>query len=292
MAPLAFVTMVRGDYQMLHKWVTHYGKLVDNPRSLYVVAHGDDPEVSRIAALCSVIVVPYDSRGDGFETHRRSLFWGLVRALKGYHDFVVTLDIDEFLVLDPNIDKPLHVYLRDHRFKGVAVSPLGIDVIHKPSVEHQEAPLSEPVIGPRRYGMLQGQYSKPCIFRESHTGGGTQHELRGQPWDIDTNLILFHLRFYDREYAEAQSNARLDQFKQFQEHGDNHDVGGWNKRIEMMNRIMALVEDKPATLLNLEVSRRFVVEQQQAYEARGRKLNWRKSLGSIITIPDRFCGLA
>lgn len=291
MKSLAFATMVRGDHDMLRKWVGHYRRLVDDSRSLYVVAHGEDPEVARIADGCSLIVVPYDPSGKDFEEARRGLFWGLVRALKGYHEFVVTLDVDEFLVLDPDIGGRLEDRLRAHQFKGVAVSPLGIDVVHKPSTETDPAPLSQPVLGRRRHGLMQGQYSKPCIFRQPHTGGGTQHELRGQPWDIDTGLVLFHLRFYDRAFAQAQNQARVATFEQFQQHGDSHSVGGWQRRFTMMDRMIGMVEAKRAMPLTADLARDFADRQSRAYEARGRKFDWRQAKGEIVHIPDRFVGL-
>ena len=60
---LAFVTMVRGDHEMLARWISHHGALAGTREALHVVAHGSDPRISGLAQGCSQIVLPYDPAG-------------------------------------------------------------------------------------------------------------------------------------------------------------------------------------------------------------------------------------
>ena len=50
---------------------------------------------------------------------------------------VLAMDIDEFLVIDPNVNQSLFDYL-NHEFKYSSLSGLGLDVGQHPITEHQQ----------------------------------------------------------------------------------------------------------------------------------------------------------
>lgn len=69
---IAFFTMVWRDHWLLARWIAHNARLVPL-RHLYVINHGGDLAVDRIAAGCNVIHLPRDEVTIDF-TERRGPF--------------------------------------------------------------------------------------------------------------------------------------------------------------------------------------------------------------------------
>lgn len=285
---LSFVTMVRGDHEMLAKWVAHYATLVPDRRALHVFLHGPDDRLRALAQGCSVSELPFDPKGENFEEARRDLFFGMVRVLRGYYRQVICVDVDEFITIDPALGVTLADYLDGREFDTSALSPLGFDVVHKRSVETQDADMARPLLGQRSFGFADGVYSKPCIFRKSPRRG-TQHIIRNEPWIIDPNIILFHFRFFDLAYGMRVSQQRAQLVEQFDSHAGNHQIGTWRDRVRSMTRVLDQVEAAEPT--DLDDARHAFCEKQMSNNQTHGRFVWRDARHGPYRIPDRFMGL-
>lgn len=288
--PLCFVTMVRGDHAMFAKWVAYHATLVERRSALHVFLHGEDAQLRRIAEGCSITVLPHDPSGTDFEGARRGLFFNLPGALGGYYRNIIALDCDEFLVVDPALGTTLAAYLDGRETAGSALSPTGLDVIQRLSDEPTPVDMSLPLLEQRSFGMLDGVYCKPCIFRKSPTGG-TQHSLKGEAWDIDTNLMLFHFRFFDIAMTDAANRSRMQQVANYNEQGTKHDIGTWADRDRRFRRSLEQIERGEPAELTAAALRVFHDHQIANYVEKGGRLNWSDTKQGPYRIPDRYKSL-
>ncbi|MGA0617725.1 hypothetical protein [Paracoccus sp. KR1-242] len=288
--PICFVTMVRGDHAMLAKWIAHHSGHVASRSALHVFLHGEDAELHRIAEGCSVITLPFDPTGAGFEDARRQLFFGLAGALRGYYRHVITLDCDEFVVMDPAAGTSLAEHLDAHPFEGPALSPLGFDVVQRRRVEKDPVDMARPILGQRSFGFLDGTYSKPCIFRRQ-PNGGTQHSLAGEEWEIDPAIFLFHFRFFDVDVSGQLAKDRAAMVQSFNEHGTKHGIGTWTDRDVRLARALKLADAKDCPELTPELVEAFRTGQIDNYKSRGGRFMWKDPRRGPYRIPTRFEGI-
>jgi hypothetical protein len=189
--------MVWRDYWLLDKWVTHNARLVPK-RQLYVVNHGGDPEVDRIAEGCNIIHVPRDEVTVDLTRRRWDLVGGITNGLLAFHDRVVCTDVDELLVYVG--DKPdLIAHLASEDMTGDALSPIGLNLM--PTADDAENP-SLPVLARHPNALVSAKYTKPCIAakRVVYTVGG--HGLVRGRFQIDPEILLFHLHYVTPDYTE------------------------------------------------------------------------------------------
>ena len=289
---LAFVTMVRGDHEMLARWISHHGALAGTREALHIVAHGSDPRISGLAQGCSQIVLPYDPEGRDFEPRRVAMFFGLVAGLLGYYRHIVVLDTDEFLVAAPDCApaRDLAGYLDNADLQGVALSPLGFDLVHRPSVEPGALDWTRPITAQRRHGFMHVAYSKPCIFRRPPRKGGNQHRLRDQPMQIDPNLMLLHLRFADKDHGLRVSRQRSETVALFDAAGSGHRIGTWTDRERHLAQAIADIEASPCPDLRLADRRRFSIRQMELYARHGGRVLWKRGRSAGYRLPDEWVG--
>lgn len=200
----AVVTMVKDDYVFLRKWVAYYGGLFGK-RALYVFNHGGDAEIDRIARGCNVIYLPghFDAM---FDARRWRLLTNLTNGLRAYYEFVICGDVDEFLVVDPQLGLSLPEFLEKRRGK-IVITPIGIEVVHR-AVEEFD-PIEPTILGARRFGRYSSLYCKPCItsapIRFSRGGHYSDHaELQ-----VFRHLYLFHMKFCDRGLTIETKRRRM-----------------------------------------------------------------------------------
>lgn len=283
--------MVRGDYRLLPRWIDHHARLTESRRALHIVLHGPDDRLETMAQGCSLTVLPYDPSGHSFEPRRAKLFFGLAEALTGYYRHVVTLDADEFLVPDPSLPTGLAAHLEGTVFQGAALSPLGFDLVHKPSLEPDTFDWNQSFTRQRRHGFLHVAYSKPCIFRARPPRGGNQHRLYQQPWQIDPMLLLIHTRFADRSYARAVSAARMETLAQYEAAGSDHRIGNWARRDGLLRRTLAQIERAACPDLTLADRTAFAAQQVQLYGERNGIVLWQGGRSDGFRLPDDWVGL-
>lgn len=199
MAPrLAAVTMLRDDLFFLDIWLAHYGEMFGR-ENCYIVNHGHNPEVASRAEGCNIIGIP-GFHHKNFDMKRWRLLNNIVQGLNAYHDHVIVGDVDELVVLDPQMGS-LVDFLGQQKQRQV-ITPTGLEVIHRIDIETEA--IAGKVLGPRMHVRLAPHYSKPCIVsagvKIARGGHFTQYEKINAP----EGLYLFHLKYCDfDEYCRA-----------------------------------------------------------------------------------------
>lgn len=187
----AALTMVRDDDFFLERWVRYYGGLF-GPENCYVINHGNQPAVREIAAGCNVIAIPDTSQK--FDQRRWRLFNGLTNGLRAYFKYVVVGDVDEFVVVDPDLGLDLLGFLKKAPGRKI-LTPLGLEVIQRTKQESDA--ITGPILGPRRFARVNFYYSKPCVVgyptKLSRGGHFAEYDQLFTP----EALYLLHMKYCD-----------------------------------------------------------------------------------------------
>lgn len=197
---IAFITMVWRDYWLLERWIAHNARLVPL-RHLYVVNHGGDPEVDRIAAGCNVIHLPRDEVTIDLTERRWACLSAQTNSLLAFYDRVICTDVDEFLVyLGDKTDLAAHLAAKPVAHDALA--PIGLNLM---PIEGEDATPDAPLLARWPHALLSAKYTKPCIAaqRVQYTTGG--HGLRRGAFEIDSEVALLHLHYVTPDYAERMA---------------------------------------------------------------------------------------
>ncbi|KIN72203.1 glycosyltransferase family protein [Sulfitobacter guttiformis] len=201
MQTAAAVTMVRDDAFFLRAWLAHYGEMFGR-QNCYVINHGYGAEVAELAQGCNVIGIPGDPHKN-FDIKRWGLLNNLVGGLRKYYKQVVVGDVDELVVVDPLAGMNLIQFLEQVPEKRV-LTPLGLEVIHRIDLEHE--PITDRILGPRRYVRPAPHYSKPCVVSAASKISRGGHFAQYPKLHTPEHLYLLHLKFCDA----AQYTGAMD----------------------------------------------------------------------------------
>ncbi len=286
---VAVLTMVKDDHFFLERWVGYYGGLFGRA-ALYVVSHGGDAEVARIAEGCNIIAIPghFD---DSFDARRWRLLNSMVAGLRQYFDFVICGDVDEFVVVDPKTGMDLPEFLS--RRGRVVITPIGLEVVHLR--DQEPGPVGpDGFLAARRHCRYSSYFSKPCIVGKPTTLSRGGHYAREPELKAFRNLYLFHMKYADhdlyqqtlrkRSTAVAALGFASPRESQISAHWFA-EASGFGREI---NRL-AMLPVKP------EFDFQDIVEEMhRTWEPRGDGGLWhfRKRVGrQLHRIPDRFAGI-
>lgn len=217
---VACLTMVKDDGAFLDIWVRYYAALF-GAVNCYVVDHGsaDTAALTRArAAGVQVLAMPFDYpafapdgiRPDGmpvqFDGFRFNFLGKLRIALRVFYDVVVFHDVDEVLVPHPDLGADLARYIATPgRFQPHAVlGGIGVEVFHDPAAEAPYDP-GRPVLAQRRNAQFRLPECKPALFASNVAS--TPHGT-AEPFAIDPELWLMHLKFLDRDLLQARQQHR------------------------------------------------------------------------------------
>lgn len=273
MKSIAVLTTVRNDTFFTNRWIEYYAKQFGQ-KSLYILLDGQDQPRPGTADTLNVIDMPYiETSLVTAEKRRASRTSDFAAALFHSYDIVIAVDIDEFIVLEPNLGISLAEYLSALDFKG-SVSGLGVDVVQHPKLEEtiiEDAPL----LSQRRYAFLSSRYTKPAITNKPLRWGAGQHRIKGHNFRIDPNLFLFHFGSVDMREADSR-------------YGDVDRVAaGWGKHQSRRNALFDLIS-KSSTV---DGDSRFSPARREQTLVRP-LYAWNKPGGfnrsDAITIPQRF----
>ena len=187
------MTMVRDEADMLPRWLAHYGSQVGMDNLLVLDDHSVDGSTDDLP--CAVQRLPH-LPGPAYERARMVLMSGLASGFLAAYEFVVFVDVDEFLLPDPSRHVDLPSFLAARRDRD-AIAPMALNVLHVPSAE-PALRADEPVLGQRRFAKFTPVMCKPSITQVAADWRWGAHGIEA-PFVVDDELYLLHLKFADRD---------------------------------------------------------------------------------------------
>jgi hypothetical protein len=268
-APLAALTMVHAEDFFLSRWIAHWRKYLPD-EAIYVLNHGGNADVAKIAKGCTVINLPYDATKKAVNQRRWQILSLHGSSLTQFYDWVAVNDVDEFVVLDPDQGDDLPKYLADLSARVTcppAITTFAIEIVHVPELETEDVISAGPIIGKRRIYRLNSNYCKPCLISQPTEFKAGGHGANHEQIYIDPHLYNFHLRFVDYDYCMTRFrkslHRRLDGKSEEEQAQMKDGNWGWayvDKTFEEMSKRHPVAEtiDHPAfrkAMLEQKISR-------------------------------------
>ncbi|MDE6632786.1 MAG: glycosyltransferase family 2 protein [Muribaculaceae bacterium] len=197
MKKIAAITMVRDDDFFLRKWVDYYGKEIGRDH-LYILFDGEDQKVPEFCSdlhtfvhkrLSKDIIVGERMRMDLLSNKAKELF-----EKEGY-EIVIGVDCDEFIVVDPKLNKSLAGFLSEQEIE-ITISPLGIDLGQHLEKESEIDP-DKKFLQQRSFGYLSSSYTKSSIITKPVRWDIGFYSVRGHNFHIVDHLYLLHFGCLD-----------------------------------------------------------------------------------------------
>lgn len=201
------LTMVYRDHWALTQWYAHYSRHL-GAENLFVVAHGRDPEISRLCPGANVITIPRTELGD-FDLSRGRLLNGFQIGLSEVYDWIIRTDADELICLDPARYQGFADFFAGQ--DGKAVFALGFNLAELP----EDQPLKPGMLAlqHRSRALFSSHYSKAWAVRRRV--GLRRHgiEMRRRftnhyKFSVPRGVYLAHLKF-----ANSQALADADRHR-------------------------------------------------------------------------------
>lgn len=267
------VTMVRNGGAFLPRWIAHYRQHL-GPEGVVVVLDGLDQPLPDASDVC-VLRLPHRqmSRAKG-DRDRAGILSDLAAGLLRRFDRVIATDVDEFLIVDPQLGESLPEFLLARR--GPVISALGIDVGQSPG----DAPLNPglPLLTQRAFARLDSRYTKASVIAAPLRWGSGMHRVKGRNFHIAPGLYLFHFGMADCGVAAnlLADNDRLS--------------AGWHGHARRRMKLFDAMVATPA------------VDGDLLFDTARRRQTWLRPVyalnkpgqiprDTIIRIPDRFAAL-
>jgi hypothetical protein len=224
---ICVITMARNDDFFLNRWVSYYGKIFGE-ENLYIYLDGLDQKASDGAGKSNVFIV--EKKGyHVVDAEKKRLAYLSDRAaeLLQKYDLIIGCDADEFLVVDPSVNKTLAEYLSQIKVK-TSVSGLGLDFGQQLNTE-KSLDKSKLFLEQREFALLSTRYTKTCIISKPVRWGSGFHRINGHNFHIDKNLYLFH-------FGNADYNSLKKRFED-QDFINTGRIGHLKKRIKVIEDI-------------------------------------------------------
>ncbi|MEZ5912830.1 MAG: glycosyltransferase family 2 protein [Paracoccaceae bacterium] len=292
-ARMAAVTMVHGDHFFLDRWIRWYGGQIGR-ENCYVLRHGEDGEIDRIAKGANIVHLPNPDDKSGFDRRRWIALSKFASGLTMYYNWVLCGDVDEIVAVDPARSQSLPDYL-DAKFATgrapMVISPFAVEIVHTPASEKAKIAKTKPILSVRRNFRLNSNYAKPCITRGriGFSVGGHGSNFGRVP--LDPHLYLFHLRYVD----DAMSRARLQSRKAWMEdkNGPVEATGRrkstWDQGEEAFDILSAM--EPVAETIDFPDFRKAMVEGRTRAESTGNWFFRNMRSKELYRLPERFASL-
>lgn len=211
--PLGAITMAYKDHFFLQRWYDYYAAQI-GAENLFIVSHGGDPAHRKIAPSANIITLPRDDTMHRFDRRRWQMLGHLASGFINYYNWMITSDVDEIVLVDPDVAPDLIAYLRT-AFPDIAtapknVAPFCLDIVHLPDLEPGPLQAGIPLLAQRRHYKPDKVYSKPCLVRDvvRYTNGAHLNNLG--PRHLPEGLFQLHLRFCDKFMLEGRATEKAD----------------------------------------------------------------------------------
>ncbi len=211
-APVAALTMVHTEDFFLQRWLAHWRRHLPDEH-IYVINHGGDANVARLAAGCNIINLPYDETKKSVNQRRWQILSLQGSALTSFYNWVAVNDVDEFVVLDPAVPGDLVSYLMEISARPQvppAITTFAIEMVHVPALEPEPLENGAPILGRRRVYRLNANYCKPCLISRPTEFKAGGHGANHARLYVDPHLYNFHLRFVDYDYCMGRFQKSLE----------------------------------------------------------------------------------
>lgn len=274
MKRICAITMARNDAFFLKKWIQYYGEQLGE-ENLFAFLDGKDQSYNEYVGLAHITAV--DRIGGqvvSAEKKRLAFLSKQAALLLQEYDLVIGCDVDEFLVVDPQLNMTLREYLSQRKI-NVSLSGLGLDVGQHLQKETQIR-ADQNFIEQRRYAVLSSRYTKPVVVAKPVTWGSGFHRVKGHNFHIDKHLYLFHFGYFD----DAMIQARMaDKDRQ---------AAGWAKHIEKRTRTIRTVTAQKALDGDTYMPLARIIQTwlRPIYALNKPSMAWFKW---VVYIPQRFC---
>ncbi len=203
---IAAITMARNDEFFLTRWIKYYGEMIGT-ENLYIYLDGTDQKIPKNAGTANITKLPHtDMTRSVGDKYRIGLINDLAKKLLKTYDIVIGCDCDEFLIVDPAVNKNLAEYLSGLKIKNT-VSGLGLDIGQNMKME-QTLDITKPILEQREYALLSTRYTKPVVKNAPLDWGSGFHSISGHNFHIDKNLYLLHFGAVDMQMLEHKAASR------------------------------------------------------------------------------------
>ena len=269
------MTTVRNDNFFLPKWITYHGAEFGF-KNLYVILDGHDQDLPTCPGAEDVnfIRLPFVPLKRAAADRRRArIMSAFAQGLFWLYDTVMAMDVDEFLVVDPETNLSLSEYLHKQSHKPT-LSALGLDVGQHLELEEKIDP-SRPFLSQRNYAHLSSRYTKPVVTNKPLTWGSGMHRIKGRNYHIDPNLYLFHFGMIDLAKSVGNKSA-------------THLIdSGWSGHLSRRNELFQIITDAKSKEWNK------IIPKARSHQQWHRQLlAWNKPAllkdKPVVKIPDRF----
>ncbi len=197
MKKIAAITMVRDDDFFLRKWVDYYGRELGRG-NLYILFDGEDQTVPDFCEGTHTFIHKRLSNQivEG-ERMRLGLLSDKAEQLmeRDGYDIVIGVDCDEFIIVDPKLEKGLAEFLSEQDI-NYTISPLGVDIGQHLEKE-SEIDGGKNFLEQREFGFLDTRYTKGSIIARPVRWGRGFHRVKGHNFHICPDLYLFHFGCID-----------------------------------------------------------------------------------------------
>ena len=203
---IAAITMARNNEFFLTRWIKYYGEMIGT-ENLYIYLDGTDQKIPKNAGTANITKLPHtDMTRSVGDKYRIGLINDLAKKLLKTYDIVIGCDCDEFIIVDPAVNKNLAEYLSELKIKNT-VSGLGLDIGQNMKME-QTLDITKPILEQREYALLSTRYTKPVVKNAPLDWGSGFHSISGHNFHIDKNLYLLHFGAVDMQMLEHKAASR------------------------------------------------------------------------------------
>ncbi len=213
---IGVISMVRNDSFFIKKWINYYSKQVGQ-ENLFLILDGLDQTIPDGSGHINVIRLPQRrlSRSKGDRSRARLISY-FARSLFHRYDIVIAHDIDEYLVIDPDLQQTFVEFFQKP-FRSASLSALGLDVGQHLNLEQPIDP-ARPFLEQRSFAHVSARYTKAVVATRPLTWGSGFHRVKGRNFHIDPDLYLFHFGMADFEISRAKTGDQTLLAAGWQEH--------------------------------------------------------------------------
>jgi Glycosyl transferase family 2 len=186
------LTFAYNEHFFLPRWAEYYGSQL-GMENLFVLDHGSSDLSTQGLGRVNIIRVPRTP----FDDVRKCQYASYQHAaLLQYYDAGFVMDVDEFIVADPQKYKNLREFAS--KTQAEALACVGLELCHIRSLEpaYNDA---LPVLFQRSHVLFDSWICKRAFARKPIRFGGGCH-TSDQPVVFDEDLYLIHLKNFDYQF--------------------------------------------------------------------------------------------